>query len=573
MTFSAAERTAMSRALQLAAQGPRGVNPQVGAVILSPSGDVLAEGYHRGAGSAHAEVDALSTLAPGAATGATAVVTLEPCNHTGRTGPCAEALIDAGVARVVFATSDPGAVSGGGGEHLRAAGVEVESGLDSDDAIALIATWLEAARLGRPHVTVKWAQSLDGRAAADDGTSQWITGPAARADVHRRRSAADAIVAGIGTVLADNPALTARDGDELLPDQPLPVVIGARDVPEGAAVRRHPRGFRHERGHDLAAILRHLGDEGVQTVFVEGGPTLASAFLAAGLVDEVLVYTAPVLLGGSRTALSDIGVPSMPDALRLTDAELTQLGDDVLWRARVRHETDTAATADAHGAPEGKLPMSTTHIDAAGAANAPARRTVTLGAEANVPTEHGTFRFLAYHDPVAETEHLAIVSGELGDTALVRVHSECLTGEAFGSEKCECGPQLHAAMDAIAVDGGVVIYMRGQEGRGIGLLNKLRAYALQEQGLDTLDANLALGLHADARDYAAAAALLDDLGVSHVRLLTNNADKVAQLRGFGIDVAEQVPLIVGVGENNRGYLETKRDRMGHILPGGAIGER
>ena len=199
-------------------------------------------------------------------------------------------------------------------------------------------------------------------------------------------------------------------------------------------------------------------------------------------------------------------------------------------------------------------------------AAAPARRRVSLRAESNVPTSHGTFRFLAYKDRVTGTDHLAVVSGDLTEKApLVRVHSECLTGEAFGSLKCECGPQLDAALDTIDRDGGIVIYMRGHEGRGIGLINKLRAYSLQERGLDTVDANLALGLPADARDYAAAAGILADLGVEQVRLLTNNTDKVAQLRGFGLDVVEQVPLLVGVGPNNHQYLETKRDRMGHVI--------
>ncbi|MEV7767550.1 GTP cyclohydrolase II [Microbacterium sp. NPDC086615] len=199
------------------------------------------------------------------------------------------------------------------------------------------------------------------------------------------------------------------------------------------------------------------------------------------------------------------------------------------------------------------------------AAPAPRRR-VSLRAESNVPTTHGVFRFLAYKDRVTGTDHIAVVSGELGTEApLVRVHSECLTGEAFGSLKCECGPQLDAALDRIDKDGGIVIYMRGHEGRGIGLINKLRAYNLQERGLDTVDANLALGLPADARDYAAAAGILADLGVEQVRLLTNNTDKVNQLRGFGLDVVEQVPLLVGVGPNNHQYLETKRDRMGHII--------
>ena len=194
------------------------------------------------------------------------------------------------------------------------------------------------------------------------------------------------------------------------------------------------------------------------------------------------------------------------------------------------------------------------------------KRRVSLRAEATVPTSHGQFRFLAYKDRVTGTDHLAVVSGELDHEApLVRVHSECLTGEAFGSLKCECGPQLDAALDAIEQDGGVVIYMRGHEGRGIGLINKLRAYSLQERGLDTVDANLALGLPADARDYAAAAGILADLGVDKVRLLTNNTDKVSQLRQLGLDVVEQVPLLVGVGPNNHQYLETKRDRMGHII--------
>jgi 3,4-dihydroxy 2-butanone 4-phosphate synthase/GTP cyclohydrolase II len=206
------------------------------------------------------------------------------------------------------------------------------------------------------------------------------------------------------------------------------------------------------------------------------------------------------------------------------------------------------------------------HEPVAASSHAQHRRRVSLRAEANVPTSHGEFRFLAYKDRVTGTDHLAVVSGDLaGDAPLVRVHSECLSGEAFNSLKCECGPQLEAALDAIEQDGGVVIYMRGHEGRGIGLINKLRAYSLQERGLDTVDANLALGLPADARDYAAAAGILADLGVEKVRLLTNNTDKVTQLRELGLEIVEQVPLLVGVGPNNHQYLSTKRDRMGHLI--------
>ncbi|WP_313355199.1 bifunctional diaminohydroxyphosphoribosylaminopyrimidine deaminase/5-amino-6-(5-phosphoribosylamino)uracil reductase RibD [Microbacterium sp.] len=356
MAVTEAERDAMHRALALAGMGPRGLNPQVGAVILSPAGDVIAEGWHRGAGTSHAEVDALSQLAPGQASGATAVVTLEPCNHTGRTGPCAQALIDAGVARVVYATGDPGDLSSGGGDRLRAAGVEVVGGEQEDAARHLIDDWLTVQRLGRPHVTVKWAQSLDGRSAASDGSSHWITGPDARADVHRRRSQADAIVVGTGTLFADDPALTARDGDALYPHQPIPVVIGSRATPPQAAVRRHPHTPLFYDTRDLSAVLADLRDRGVQRVFVEGGPTLASAFIGAGFADTVLAYIAPVLLGGERLALTDIGVASIGDALRLQVEQWMPLGADLLAIAQpatapVAVQDDLLATAQPATAP------------------------------------------------------------------------------------------------------------------------------------------------------------------------------------------------------------------------------
>ncbi|MFK4836392.1 bifunctional diaminohydroxyphosphoribosylaminopyrimidine deaminase/5-amino-6-(5-phosphoribosylamino)uracil reductase RibD [Microbacterium sp. ZW T2_14] len=346
---STAEHDAMRRALANALRGPRGVNPQVGAVLLSPDGEVIAEGWHRGAGTPHAEVDALSQLAPGAARGATAVVTLEPCNHTGRTGPCSEALIAAGVSRVVYAIADPGDHSSGGGTRLREAGVEVEAGLLAEEATALLDSWLTVQRLGRPHVTVKWAQSLDGRAAASDGTSQWITGPAARADVHRRRAEADAIIAGTGTVLADDPALTARaDDGALLPHQPVPVVLGTRSVPDDAALRRHPKAFLQYPGDrsagGLFAALDDLRRRGVQRVFVEGGPAVAASFLREELADELLVYVAPVLLGGDRLALDDIGVTTIGDAKRLAVASVTPLGDDLLL---VAHPTTPPAAVPA----------------------------------------------------------------------------------------------------------------------------------------------------------------------------------------------------------------------------------
>ena len=334
MTTAADYETAMRRALELASRGPlTGGNPRVGCVLLSADGTVVAEGWHRGAGTPHAEVDALSKVE--SAQGLTAVVTLEPCNHTGRTGPCSEALIAAGVARVVYAVTDPGRNSGGGSERLREAGVEVIAGVLATEASEFLHAWLTAARLGRPYVQVKWASSLDGRAAASDGSSQWITGTASRQRVHEQRAAADAILVGTGTVLADNPSLTARgDGGELLAHQPIPVVIGSRAVPEDALLRSHPAGLIEAGSGDLADILRDLFDRGIRRVFVEGGPTLASSFIQAGLVDEYLVYLAPLLLGGERTAVGDLGITNIRDARTLTITSVESLGPDILVVAR-----------------------------------------------------------------------------------------------------------------------------------------------------------------------------------------------------------------------------------------------
>ncbi|MFI9310497.1 bifunctional 3,4-dihydroxy-2-butanone-4-phosphate synthase/GTP cyclohydrolase II [Streptomyces triculaminicus] len=198
-----------------------------------------------------------------------------------------------------------------------------------------------------------------------------------------------------------------------------------------------------------------------------------------------------------------------------------------------------------------------------------AEPTVRREAETRLPTAFGDFRAYGYRSTVDGVEHIALVAGDLGegDDVLVRVHSECLTGDVFASLRCDCGPQLHASLERIATEGrGVVLYLRGHEGRGIGLLPKLRAYELQEDGRDTLDANLELGLPADARDYAAGARILADLGVRSLRLLTNNPDKTAALVRHGLKVTGREPMPVQAGEHNLRYLRTKRDRMGHDLP-------
>jgi diaminohydroxyphosphoribosylaminopyrimidine deaminase/5-amino-6-(5-phosphoribosylamino)uracil reductase len=325
---------AMRRALELALLGPaHGVNPQVGAVILDSDQNIIAEGFHRGSGTAHAEVDALSKLDSMPA-GATAVVTLEPCNHTGKTGPCAQALIEAGVSRVVFASNDPGEASAGGAATLRAAGIEVVSGVLQAEADDQLRVWLTANRRKRPFVTLKWATSIDGRAAANDGTSKWISGAESRADSHKRRSEVDAILVGTATVIADDPELTARKPDgSLYEHQPLRVIIGERELPIDARVFNDDAQTLQLRTHSLHGILEALWQEGIKHVWVEGGPTVASQFVRLGLVDEFLIYLAPLLLGGDRTAIRDIGIENITAAKQLEFVEVKHLGNDIFIRA------------------------------------------------------------------------------------------------------------------------------------------------------------------------------------------------------------------------------------------------
>ena len=331
---------AMSRALELALRGPyTGVNPQVGAVILDSQGQIISEGWHLGAGTAHAEVMAIENLKqkleyPFPA-GLTAVVTLEPCNHTGRTGPCAQALIAAGISSVVFAATDPGDASSKGSETLRAAGVEVLAGFMDAESEAQGRIWLTANRNQRPFVTLKWASSLDGRAAANDGSSQWITGSEARADVHLRRSRADAILAGTGTVEADNAELTARtEAGDYFENQPLRVVLGERELDLNLRVFNDKAETVHLHTRNIHGALAELWARGIKHVFVEGGPEVASHFERLNVVDEYLIYLAPVLLGGDRVSLKDIGVGSIDSAHRLEILEQRMLGQDIFIRAR-----------------------------------------------------------------------------------------------------------------------------------------------------------------------------------------------------------------------------------------------
>lgn len=337
-TPTTAEHAAMARARDLALHGPRtGPNPQVGCVLLTAEGTTVSEGWHEGTGTPHAEIMALETARnSGVATnGLTAVVTLEPCVHTGKTGPCVQALRDAGITRVVYSVADPGIDSGGGGELLQKSSISVVAGVDSEAGTKLIERWHTATVRQSPWVTAKWAMSLDGRTAAADGSSQWITGQATREKVHRDRFDHDVIVVGTTTVLVDDPSLTARTPDgALATKQPRAVVVGHTEIPVGAKVRNHPGGFSHVTDRNLDTLLGNLFGEGVRSVYVEGGPTLVSAFISSDLVDEFHITMGPLFLGGPRTATTDIGVADIAGATKLTILDSYALGDDVVVTAR-----------------------------------------------------------------------------------------------------------------------------------------------------------------------------------------------------------------------------------------------
>ncbi len=327
VTFSNAERDAMRRALVLAATPgvPLGPNPRVGCVLLAEDGTEVAEGFHRGSGTPHAEAAALA-VAGEAARGSTAVVTLEPCNHVGRTGPCATALVEAGVRRVVYAQPDANPVASGGAGALRDAGVDVEGGLLLDEARALNRAWTFAVEHGRPFVTWKYATTLDGRTAAADGTSRWISSRAARLDTHRLRGECDVMLIGTNTVAVDDPELTVRDEvDDPLPQQPLRVVMGQRTLDPGRRIFNGRAETVQLHTHDPHEVLATLHDRGRRHVFLEGGPTLAAVFLRAGLVDEVVVYVAPMLLGTGSPAVGDLGIVTIGDARHLRVVDVTAL--------------------------------------------------------------------------------------------------------------------------------------------------------------------------------------------------------------------------------------------------------
>ncbi|WP_208983358.1 bifunctional diaminohydroxyphosphoribosylaminopyrimidine deaminase/5-amino-6-(5-phosphoribosylamino)uracil reductase RibD [Geodermatophilus obscurus] len=353
MTVSAAELSAMARARELGASvlGTTSPNPAVGAVVLAADGTPVGEGATAPPGGPHAEVRALQQAGE-RARGGTVVVTLEPCAHTGRTGPCADALLAAGVARVVVAVPEPTRPAGGGAARLRAAGVGVELGVEQQAAEeGALGAWLTGVREGRPFVVWKVAGTLDGRVAAADGSSRWVTGSEARAAVHRLRATCDAVVVGSGTALADDPRLTVRDADgRNAARQPLRVVLDRRGrLPRTARVLDGAAPTLVSTAASPRELLGELFARDVRRLLLEGGPTLAAAFLRDGLVDEAVVHLAPKLLGAGALLVGDLGISGIGDALTLTVTGLTRLGGDVEIRLRPNRHTGERRVADSHG--------------------------------------------------------------------------------------------------------------------------------------------------------------------------------------------------------------------------------
>jgi diaminohydroxyphosphoribosylaminopyrimidine deaminase/5-amino-6-(5-phosphoribosylamino)uracil reductase len=347
------EREVMAQAIAEAKRGRPSPNPRVGAALVR-AGEVIALGHHEKAGGAHAEVDAIRN-APGDVVGTTLYVTLEPCNHQGRTGPCTEAILQAGIGRVVIGCRDPAPHVPGAIDRLKSGGVDVDVGLMEQECTALVADFAKHIKTGLPHVTLKAAVTLDGKIATRTGDSKWITGEAARTEAHRLRDEADAILVGVGTVLADDPALTVRHVDG---EDPLRVVLDAdlRTPPSAAALRGGAVLFhaedadasrqealrnagaelvsvpRHARGVDVHHVLRVLGERGIVRLLVEGGAHVHGTFLDLGLADRAAIFIAPTLLGDADAIsfAAGTGVESIERAWRLVRTRVQPLGSDWL---------------------------------------------------------------------------------------------------------------------------------------------------------------------------------------------------------------------------------------------------
>jgi len=328
----------MQRAIALSENGlgRTAPNPIVGAVIIGTDGSVIAEGFHdRQTSPDHAEVAALK-IAGDRAHGATMYVTLEPCNHTGTTGPCTQEIIDAGIATLVYAVADPNTVAAGGAAVLKAAGIEVVSGVGAEEASYSNRAWLTKIIKGRPFITWKVAATLDGKVAAIDGTSKWITNEESRADVQKVRRRVDAIMVGTQTVIADDPHLVPRDG--LDGSNPLRIVCGTQELPKGAQVFDSAAPTKVIASKDLGVVAAELLATGVNHILLESGPTLASAMLHACMLDELMIYQGPSLLGAGKNFVADLGAVTLDHGMKMPRVSTETFGDDVKSIYRITNE-------------------------------------------------------------------------------------------------------------------------------------------------------------------------------------------------------------------------------------------
>jgi diaminohydroxyphosphoribosylaminopyrimidine deaminase (EC 3.5.4.26)/5-amino-6-(5-phosphoribosylamino)uracil reductase (EC 1.1.1.193) len=346
-TFSKNDSHYMSLALKLADQGRDGVkaNPMVGCVVVKDD-QIIAKDYHQTFGEAHAEINALEQINH-QADGSTLYVTLEPCSHVGKTPPCAQAIIDASVQRVVIATLDPNPlVSGQGLALLEAAGIQVNVGLLENEALMLNRGFIKRMQTGLPFVTCKIAMSLDGKTSMHSGESKWITGEAAREDVHRLRANHQAIMTGSGTVLSDNPSMTVRFDASTA--SPLRVVIDSRQKitdqtlnifsDDAPTLILNPSNSKTlENGKlDLTDALKQLGDQGINTVLLEAGPNLIGAMIEACLIDEFIIYTAPILMGSHANSMATLALGAMADKIQLQISDIRMVGDDIRITANIK---------------------------------------------------------------------------------------------------------------------------------------------------------------------------------------------------------------------------------------------
>jgi diaminohydroxyphosphoribosylaminopyrimidine deaminase/5-amino-6-(5-phosphoribosylamino)uracil reductase len=315
---------AMARAIECArlGLGKTSPNPIVGAVITSATGEFISEGFH--SGTEHAEVIAIAA-AKEIPAGSIIYVTLEPCNHQGKTPPCTQALIDAGITKVVYSVTDPNPIAAGGAEKLRNSGIEVVAGLLESEAAFVNRAWITKIAMQRPRITWKIASTMDGKVAAADGTSKWITSELARADVALLRSQTDAIVTSTATVKADNPLLTSKGAGK----NPMRIVMGGSEIASGSQILNADSETVAIKSRDLQELITLAKARGFNQLLIESGPTFGTALMKAGLIDEVVLYQAPTFFGSGTPSISDLGVASISQRLDFEIADVEVIGADL----------------------------------------------------------------------------------------------------------------------------------------------------------------------------------------------------------------------------------------------------